>query len=97
MADTDAQLSDALTAQFVAVRGAVEAVLNRVTSIVTQEQIERLKLQELVETIVRRLGEIEAATHAATEQRAHLMIEVAGLRSEVAQLRAQLALREPEP
>ena len=81
MSDTDTQLAEALTAQFVAVRGAVEALLNRVTSLITAEQVERLKLQEQVDQIMARLGDIEEGLHRATEQRAHLMAEVGSLRT----------------
>lgn len=60
MSDTERQLSDALTAQFVAIRTAVEALLNRVTAMVTAEQLERLKLQEQIDGLRGDVRELRA-------------------------------------
>jgi hypothetical protein len=59
VSDTEQQLSEALTAFSVAHRVATEALINRVTSIITLEQIERLKLQEFVDEIDRRVRGLE--------------------------------------
>jgi hypothetical protein len=59
VSDTEQQLSEALTAFSVAHRVAAEALINRVTSIITLEQIERLKLQEFVDEIDRRVRGLE--------------------------------------
>ncbi len=70
MADTDAQLADALTASAVAERTKVEAVLNRVAAIVTAEQLERLKLTEKVDALyteVQHLSGLLAAALARLE------------------------------
>ena len=96
MPQTAEQLSQALTAEFVAQRTLMEALINRVTSIVTQEQVERLKLQEMIDAIFARLDSLEAAMHAATEQRAHMMTELGALRAEVART-TRPPLREPGP
>lgn len=62
---TDSQLSDALTAYAVAQRTLVEAILNRVTHLVTTEQLERLRLTDRVDV----LEALAAALLAAVEER----------------------------
>ena len=83
MPKTAEQLADAQTAEFVAHRGLLEALINRVTSIVATEQVERLKLQEQVDEVLRRLTALEERTaeHAAqaNEQRAHIMAQLGRL------------------
>ena len=87
MPHTEEQLTQALTAEFVAQRTLMEALINRVTSILTSEQIARLELQDQVNaireqlnTILVRIRELEFYTHSANEQRAHMMLEMQAIR-----------------
>ena len=70
MSDTSAQLSDALTAEFVAFRGLIEAMINRVTHIVAQEQAARLEIQEHLDRLIAEIAALrEAVTTLQAEAR----------------------------
>ena len=90
MSDTDSQLSDALTAQFVTFKAAIEAILNRVASIVTNEQLSRLEetaaIRQELAAIAAQLVVFQAdlAAQQVREEAGH-----AALRGEVASLAAE--------
>lgn len=83
MTNTETQLSEALTAQSVAFRGAVEALLNRVTTIVTEEQLVRLKLQETLDGLRQELAGIRSELTAVRQRIDTLEARLAAIEQQV--------------
>lgn len=101
MSDTDSQLSDALTAQFVTFKVAIEAVLNRVAAIVTHEQLARMEeaaaIRQELAAIAQQLAvfQDDLGAHQAREEAGHADAE--GLQAQITALASIVALREPGP